>query len=224
MKTLAELTNVKEPAWPILQEWITTASNKVEVLPATPLQADQCLVETQISTHSFMGAVIHQTGGLLIDDGWIRILGSGSERMTRSITSWNNGRTYTNSIVEAPYLLVADDAIGGLFAVNGGYLGDDVGSIYYFAVDLLEWVQMELSYTEFLLFALDGKLNEFYEGFRWKNWREEVKEVSPDYAYTFLPQLWTKEGKEIDKLHKMIVPCYETYAFNLDMKEEINLK
>lgn len=222
MKTLAELTNVKEPAWPILMEWIAGASNKVEILPVASLQAERCLLEVQVSIHSFLGAVIYETGGLLVDDGWLRILGSGCERMNRSVYNWNKDRSYTDSIAEAPYLFVADDVLGGLFAVNGGYLGSDVGNMYYFAIDMLEWFQMEISYTDFLLFAFEGKLDEFYDGFRWKGWRGEVKNISPDSAYSFVPFLWTKEGKDIEYTDRRVVSISELFEFNLDMKEQIN--
>lgn len=62
----------------MMQDWIKNAKNKVEVLPKSQAAADQALLETQVTTRSPMGAIIHETGGLLIDDGWIRILGSGS--------------------------------------------------------------------------------------------------------------------------------------------------
>ncbi|WP_255490641.1 DUF2625 family protein [Dysgonomonas sp. 511] len=31
-----------------------------------------------------MGAIVYETGGLLIDDGWIRVLGAGSDRMKQT--------------------------------------------------------------------------------------------------------------------------------------------
>ena len=36
-----------------------------------------------------MGAVIFETGGILIDEGWLRILGSGHPRLPRSLPDWN---------------------------------------------------------------------------------------------------------------------------------------
>jgi hypothetical protein len=42
-----------------------------------------------------MGAIVYHTGGLLIDHGWLRILGGGGHpRTQRSLMSWN--RPHTN--------------------------------------------------------------------------------------------------------------------------------
>src|SRR5262245_55149646 len=38
-----------------------------------------------------------------------------------------------------PYLVVAHDAIGGVFAVNGGGLNGRPGNVFYFAPDSLAW-------------------------------------------------------------------------------------
>src|SRR5687768_13193630 len=82
-KSLLQLANSKESAWPLVQEWIKDAKNKVEVLPKDKARAEKEIVASQISTNYPVGAVIFETGGILIDNGWIRILGSGSPKMTR---------------------------------------------------------------------------------------------------------------------------------------------
>jgi hypothetical protein len=66
----------------------------------------------QLTTRSPMGAIMYTTGGILADDGWIRILGSGSTRLPRSLPDWNKGKTFITYGERAPFLLVADDAIG----------------------------------------------------------------------------------------------------------------
>jgi hypothetical protein len=73
-----------------------------------------------------MGAIVYETGGLLIDNGWLRLLGSGHDRLTRTLPSWNHERS-------AGYLLVGGDVIGGFFAINGGALGPDPSKLYYWA-------------------------------------------------------------------------------------------
>jgi len=70
-----------------------------------------------------MGAVVYETGGILIDDGWLQILGSGSAKLPRGLGSWNLGRTQSEPAAPAPYYLIADDAAGGYFAINGGRMG-----------------------------------------------------------------------------------------------------
>jgi len=58
-----------------------------------------------------MGAVVNETGVILVDNGWIRILGSGSEKLKRSLPKWNKGKSFSDFGQAMPFLLIADDAI-----------------------------------------------------------------------------------------------------------------
>ena len=89
-----------------------------------------------------MGAIAYETGGILIDHGWLRVLGSGHQKLPRSIVEWNLNRS-------SGYLLVADDAVGGFFSINGGALGSDQGLMYYWAPDTLEWESLALDTQTF---------------------------------------------------------------------------
>jgi hypothetical protein len=216
MRTLQELVNTEDPGWPIVKEWIAQAKNKVEILPCERQQAEKALINTQVTTRSLMGAIIYETGGLLIDNGWIRILGSGNTRMKRTLPDWNKGKTFSEFGEPAPYLLVADDAIGGFYAINGGFFGEDAGNLYYFAPDMLKWMPMEMGYSQFLVFCFDTNMDDFYPGLRWNNWQKDVSALHPNYAYSFYPFLWTKQGVDINNVHKKIIPVEEVYQFNMD--------
>ena len=72
-----------------------------------------------------LGAVVFYTGGILIDNGWIRILGSGHPRLNRSLPQWNFSCGLPKSEAPPPWLLVADDVLGGFFALNGGRFSPD---------------------------------------------------------------------------------------------------
>lgn len=52
------------------------------------------------------------------------------------------------------YLLVADDILGGFFAINGGAFGGKACNVFYYAPDSGEWEDTQLSYPRFLLSAL----------------------------------------------------------------------
>lgn len=222
MRTLQELINTEDPGWPVIKEWIALAKNSVEILACNKHDAEEALIHTQVTTRSLMGAVVYETGGLLIDNGWIRILGAGGERMKRSLPAWNKGKTFMEYGEAPPYLMVADDAIGGFFAINGGFLGEDAGNIYYFAPDTLQWEPMKIGYSQFLLFCFENDLNQFYSGLRWQGWQQEVKGLHPDYAYNFVPFLWSKEGKDIDAVSRKVIPVQEVYNFNMEMSKAIN--
>jgi len=218
MRTLQELIDTEDPGWPVVKGWIGEAKNKIEVLPCERKNADDALVESRLNTRSLMGAIVYETGGLLIENGWIRILGAGCERMKRSLPAWNKGKTFSEYGEIPPYMLMADDAVGGLFAINGGLLGDDKGKIYYFAPDTLAWEPLDIDYSQFLMFCFASDIGRFYSNLRWQGWENDIKQLSPDYAYTFYPYLWTKQGKDINTVSKKAIPVQELYDFNMEMK------
>src|SRR5262245_34387499 len=132
MRSLKDLLS-DDPAWELVREWIAAASNRVEVLPARDPDRVRALEAVQVTTWSPMGAVVYETGGLLIDGGWLRILGSGHPRLPRTLPGWNKGRTSSETQSAPPILVVADDVIGGSFAINGGALDGPLGHVHYFA-------------------------------------------------------------------------------------------
>lgn len=222
MRTIDELINENDSGWPYVKEWIDTAKNKVEILSTDNLKAKEALYNTQVTTRSPMGSIVFMTGGILVDNGWIRILGSGNEKLKRTLPDWNLGKSFKTYGEPAPYFLIADDAIGGFFILNGGALGNDLGKIYYFAPDSLEFEPLNLTYSDFLDFCFSGDLEKFYKGYRWKNWKDDVSKLSGDQVFNFYPYLWTKEGKDIEKLTKKAIPIEEQYIFNLDARKQLN--
>lgn len=223
MKNTEELINTTEPGWVHVEKWIAAATNKVEVLPADAEKAKDALYKTQVTTRSPMGAIIYVTGGILVDNGWIRILGSGHSRLNRSLPDWNKGKS-VNEIGEVPpFLLIADDVIGGFFAINGGIWGKETaGKIYYLSPDTLDWENLDMSYTEFLLFCFNGKMEEFYDKLRWDNWIAEVSLLDGNQAFSFVPFLWSAEGKDINKNSRRAVPIEEIYNLTMDMRKQLD--
>ncbi len=222
MKTTEQLINSKEPGWPIVKGWIDSAKNKVVILPCDKEKAKEALYHTQVTTRSPMGAIIYATGGLLVDHGWVRILGSGSKELKRSLPDWNKGKTFQEFGDRPSFLLVADDAAGGFFALNGGAVGTDTTMLYYLAPDDLQWHPMSLSYSEFLDFCFNGNLVEFYEGIRWLNWKDDLVNLDADKVYNFYPTLWSEEGKELDlgKALRTAIPAEAQYKMNMNFRKQ----
>lgn len=223
MRPIDELINKTDPGWVLVNDWINAAKNKVEILPVDTVKAKDALYKTQVTTRSPMGAVVYTTGGLLIDDGWIRILGSGSPKLSRSLPDWNKGKSFKEFGQTPSFLLIADDAIGGFFVLNGGGLGNDLGKVYYFSPDNLEYEPLDITYTEFLQFCFNNDLEIFYTGKRWTNWRDEVSKLDGDKVFSFYPFLWTKEGRGINKNSRKAVPVEEQYSLNIDMRKQLGL-
>lgn len=222
MKTLNELINIDEPGWELVSEWISEAENDVEILPKASARAEQELVNAQVTTRSPMGAVIYETGGILIDHGWLRILGSGSEKLDRGLITWNKGKTFENYGDRPSHLLIADDIIGGYFALNAGGIGTEIGKVYYLAQDSLAWECLDTSYSEFLYWAFTGDIHKFYKLFRWENWQNDIKAANGNQVFSFMPFLWTEEGKDITKTTKALVPIEENYHLTLDFQKQFN--
>jgi hypothetical protein len=222
-RSIEELIIKTDDGWKFVRGLVKSAKNKVEILPVDSLNAKDALYKTQVTTRSPMGAIVYETGGILIDDGWIRILGSGSKKLNRSLPYWNKGKSFKEFGDGSSFFLVADDVIGGFFILNNGAFGKDLGKIYYFSPSSLEYEALDISYTDFLSFCFKGNLNNFYKAERWKNWRKEVSILSGESVFNFLPTLWTKEGKYIDKISRKSIPIEEQYHLNIDFREQLGI-
>ena len=219
MQSLAELLNLTDPAWPLVQKWVDSAKNKVEVLPVDSVKAKEALYNAQVSTYATLGAVIYNSGGIMIDNGWLRILGSGSERLNRSVPEWNKGKTITEYGDKPTYLLVADDAVGGFFAINYGAFGEDLKHVFYLAPNSLQWEPLGLGYTEFIRFCFDSDLSAFYKGLRWSTWNQFIANLDGNKSYSFRPYLWTEGGMDIEKCTRKLVTTEELYKFNINKQK-----
>lgn len=177
MKSLDELIEKQNPAWNIIKTWFDSANNHYEILPPDVENAGNELVGMQLSTATPLGSMIFYTGGLLIDHGWLRILGSGSEKLPRGFFEWNFGKTFEQAGERPLHLLIADDVVGGYFAVNGGGLGDKVGLVHYFHPQKQQWESIGLNYSQFLGWALTADIASFYHDLRWDNWQDTIKTV-----------------------------------------------
>lgn len=214
MRPLEELINSDEPAWPLVKQWVGDAALGVEILPAEAAARDAALYATQVTTRSPMGAIAHNAAALLIDGGWLRVLGAGGHpRFQRSLPGWNEGRSQG-------FYLVADDAVGGFFALNGGALGEDRGKVYYYAPDSLAWEACHFGYSEFLVWAMSAKLREFSASLRWKGWEAEVAQLSGDQAINFYPFLFT-EGPSLERRSRRPVPVAEQYGLQLELQRQL---
>jgi hypothetical protein len=215
MRPLRDLIDDKEPAWPLLEQWIGEAEIDVEVLPTDRVTGEAALYETQVSSRSPMGAIALTSAGLFLDSGWLRILGAGGHpRFQRSLPGWNNGRS-------DGYYLVADDAVGGSFSINGGALGEDQGNVYYYAPDSLRWEPCNFGYSQFLVWAMTAKVRAFYESLRWEGWQSEVSKLTGDQAINVYPFLFTK-GPPLKDRSRRPVAVAEQYGLQLDLQRQLD--
>ncbi|MBV8249595.1 MAG: DUF2625 domain-containing protein [Comamonas sp.] len=204
MRALEELLDHRDPALPLIEAWASQASLPVELLPPSA-DRDAVLLELQVTTRSPLGAMAHGSGGILVDGGWLRMLGSGHPRLGRNLAVWNRERS-------DGFLLVADDVVGGFFAVNGGAFGEDLGVIHYLAPDTLAWESLGMGHTAFMQWAFSDGLRAFYRDLRWEGWEAEVAALDGDSCFSFYPFLFTEQGSTQTSSRRP-VPVAEQYAF-----------
>ena len=75
LRSAAELADVADPAWPALLNQINHAVPTVRVVPVDSESAEAVLYRLQVTTRSVLGSVAFYCGGILIDHGWLRMLG-----------------------------------------------------------------------------------------------------------------------------------------------------
>jgi hypothetical protein len=144
-------------------------------------------------------------------------------KLNRSLPDWNKGKSLAQFGEASPFLLIADDAIGGFYLLNGGGLGKDLGKVYYFSPDNLTYEPLGITYSGFLQFCFSSDLEKFYKGLRWTKWKDEVSKLQGDKVFSFYPYLWSEEGKNIKKSTRNIVPIEEQYILNRDMRKQLGL-
>lgn len=206
-RAYAELLS-DDPAYPDLAKAALAAPNGAVVLPiATDEQRRACLEALQMTTHSTLGALAHETGGVLVDHGFLRMLGSGCPRLSRQLIAWN---AELGVSLDA-FIVIADDAVGGVFAIDAGTLGAP-RHVHYFAPDTLEWEDTGLGHSDWVSWAFEGDLTAFYESMRWPGWEKEIAELGGDQSLSVVPPMWTEgDKKSIAKRDRRAVPAKEQY-------------
>lgn len=171
--------------------------------------------ELQLTERSTLGAIAANTGGLLIDSGWLRILGSGSPGLP-SLSEENRGSG------AQLHLVVAFDALGGRFAIDGGGLGIAEGEVCYWGPDTLAWSGIGGGYPAFVTWALDGGLTEFYGSLRWSGWREDSASLAVDQGWSLYPPPFSIEGQDANAVSRKAIPLTELHYFYAEAAHQLD--
>jgi hypothetical protein len=182
MRALEELIDPSRNGNALVENWLRDAKNEVEVLPTDAASGARCLLSLQVTTRSPMGAIAYSTGGLLVDGGWVRVLGGGGAKISRSIASWN---AQTAALDAA--LVVGEDVVGGFFAINGGGLPGERGGVSYFAPDALQWQELGANYSQWIAWLFQTDLGGFYGDLRWSGWRPDTVALGGDQGLLVYP-------------------------------------
>jgi hypothetical protein len=169
------------------------------------------LEAVQVTVGSFLGALVAECGGLVIDDGWLRVLGAGAEGLP-------GVHEATPLAGEPPsHLDIAWDVLGGRFAINGGGLPAPQGEVCYFGPDTLSWTGIGGGHSAFVRWALSGGTTDFYASLRWPGWKDEVATLALDQGLSIYPPPFTAQGQDLATASRKPAPLSELHRFYDDM-------
>ncbi|MFG3015129.1 DUF2625 family protein [Streptomyces cinerochromogenes] len=229
MREFDELTQVDDPAWPELQQTFTAAAVPVRVLPADPDEGRRCLLQLQVTTRSVLGALTLHCGGLVLDDGWLRVYGAGSVAGGLPSLGRVNGfpGEFDAHWHPAAGLVVGHDVLGGVFCLNGS---DPAGSgrpgapgqLTYFAPDTLAWEALDIGHSAWIDWLVSGGTERFYAGLRWPGWRAEAAALDLSQGISVVPFLWSKEAHEdLAATSRRAVPLREVVGVAADFARQL---
>ena len=219
-RPLAELTDVEHPAWPELRDAVERSDTPVEVLATTRERGEQTLHRLQVTAGSVLGALALECGGLLVDHGWLRILGGGAHGIP-DLAEANGLPEPDDSAEPPPFLLVAHDVLGGRFAIDGGGLGVAPGQVCHFAPDSLRWEGLEVGHGEFVHAMVSGAVAQFYDGMRWPGWQDECAGLALHEGFSLWPPPFSREGADVTTVSRQRVPVTELFALYDDAARQV---
>lgn len=217
-RPLHELIERHEPGIDQINQWIREATNHVTVLEVARDAGERTLSGLQVTSRSPLGAMALETGGLMVDHGWLRLLGGGCSRQPRTLHEWNRPHPETQRLPGC--CLVGDDVLGGFFAINGDGLKGAPGHVFYCGPDTLAWLDVAPSYSDWLIRVFDGDLELFYEGLRWPGWQRDVATLRGDQGFSVFPLLCTEETPMIER-SRATVPIEELWTLHAGLREQL---
>lgn len=203
---------MSDSAWPELHAAIASAPYPTALLPTDNARAERCLSTLGITTRSWLGAITQHTGGLLVDHGWLRVNGSGTDALPDIVTAADPA-TRT--------LVIAHDVLGGQFTWMPAQPAAPP-TVQYFGPDDLGWQDLGTGYADWLAAVLAGSLTRFYENLRWPGWEDEVSALRPDQGIHTWPPPWSAEGQDLSTASRKPIPIDELIAFHHETARQLD--
>ncbi|WBB53794.1 DUF2625 family protein [Verrucosispora sp. WMMD573] len=213
-----------QTSWLILVDVLSRSFAAPRILPADHDKAVASLCQLQVAANSSLGAIALNSGGILLYDGWLRILG-GSPCPEESLPSIGQVNDFPVDVdrmwTPTEGLIVAHDVLGGIFFLNGLRPGAGrpgvPGEVIYFDPATLSWARMKMSHSEWLAWCVSGDLPHFYDGRLWPMWRQDVMALRADQGIAISPALWADEAAIADReVTRTAVPMAEILGRQFD--------
>jgi len=175
-------------------------------------------MDAGVTIHSTLGAVAYNCGALLVDHGWLRVLGAGTDALpgvhASTLKDPTNDREFQG-------MVVGYDVVGGRFAIHGGGLDDvPLGEVVYWAPDSLDWMPLGFGHQGFLEFVLSEGLADFVRDLRWAAWEPLTETIGLDQGVFIYPPLFTNEGSNGNPTRNP-VPLSELIAITEDWARQL---
>ena len=146
----------QQELWSKLLCMFNNSNKQICIYEGTKVHGKQEIGHMGISSDSVLGTVVLYTAGICIDN-WIRIIGQKSKEHN-GISQYNLDETKEECIIRKGMLIVAQDIVGGIFAINMSKFKDGIKQVWYFAPDTLEWECI-------ILHLLHGQFKEIQKSF-----------------------------------------------------------
>lgn len=186
--------------WGFVEFMIQESKKDVKVLPVNEDLANLIMGQFNFSDENALGAVIANTGGIVVDN-WIRIYGAGEIDLIMRNQSYTTDK-----------FVVAEDIVGGLF-----FLLED-GTIGYFSPLTLQIQHFDMRYEDLLTMLIYSDNTLFYQDLKWAGWKQDIENVSYDQGIMFYPMLWAGGDKETSS--KKAIPMIELVNLTLELLEQ----
>ncbi len=203
---------------PEIVQRLLAEAHLCRLLDGDPVRAAHALDVLGATEDSLLGGLIAGCGGVIVDGGWLRILGSGGPEIGDGIVEWNTAAPGFEPPQGA--VIVAHDVLGGFFAVNCGGLPGGIGSVHYLAPDTLQWQDLGLAHVSWLHWMVGGHLDGFYSQFRWAGWADHLHLVSPDSGISIWPPLFTA-GPAIADRSRRVITQRQLWAAHAPLREQL---
>ena len=188
--------------WNAILKSIDESKKNLKVYPVDPEAVSRINSAYEIDEESILGTVLSNCGGITIDN-WLRIYGAGEIDFRARNAEYNIG-----------CIVIAEDVVGGLFILLEG------GKIGYFAPDTLAIENLDMSYSQFLFWCVQGDTDSYYSDFRWVSWESDLINISTSYGVSFYPYLWA-EAESINSRSRRQIPMKEIIAFEVEMHSKL---
>lgn len=151
---------------------------------------------------SLLGTVIYNTEYIKVNN-IIRIFGTKVEEIATRYAEY----------IPQDRLVIADDVIGGLFALKGR-------DILYFCPQDLAWDNLEIEFGQFINWIMSEKMITFYDPKVIEVIKDEVKDLDFNSCIQFYPFMFS-EGFDVDTASKKVISSEEAIKLNLDMAKQL---